>query len=106
MIVGDSIIHGLNEKKLKKYSAKVRSFPGATIDDFYDYLKPLLKKKPSHIILHIGTNDAIKKFPGQIKNEINNLSTYIKEILPDVNTTFSIPTLRTDHFNAEKTHSS
>ena len=40
LIVGDSIIHGLDERRLKNYKAKVRSFPGAKINDIYDYINP------------------------------------------------------------------
>ena len=53
--------------------------------------------------MHIGTNDATKKSPGQIKNEINNLTIYIKETLPDTKIVFSLPTLRTDNYKAENT---
>ena len=53
LVVGDSMVHGLIEPKLgKKGSVKVRSFPGAIVDDMKDYIKPLLLKKPSKIILH------------------------------------------------------
>ena len=31
---------------IKRRIIKVRSFPGATINDMYDYIKPLLKKPP------------------------------------------------------------
>ena len=44
LVVGDSMIQGIEENKLKRYKAKIRSFPGSTIDDLYDYIKPLLKK--------------------------------------------------------------
>ena len=61
---------GVEEQKLHKYNAKVRSFPGACIDDMYDYLLSLLKKKPTNVILHIGSNDAPYKSANEIKNEI------------------------------------
>ena len=44
LITGSSMIAGLNEKRLAKYNAKVRCFPGALIDDMYDCLQPYLKK--------------------------------------------------------------
>ena len=37
---------------------KVQSSPGATINDMYGYIKPLLKKAPDNVILHVGTTDA------------------------------------------------
>ena len=31
---------------------KIKNVPGGTINDIYDYVKPLLKKYPDNIILH------------------------------------------------------
>ena len=36
----------------------VKSFPRATISDMEDYIKPITRKEPSKIILHVGTNDV------------------------------------------------
>ena len=60
VIVGDSIINGVLEEGLRGegQNVKVRSFPGATVDDLNHYVIPLLQKKPSHIIVHPGTNGA------------------------------------------------
>lgn len=59
LITGDSIISGLREHKFVGLgNKKVRSFPGATILDMKDHIKPLIRKKPSKIILHISTNNA------------------------------------------------
>ena len=54
LIVGDSIINGVLEERLcgGGRNIKVRSFPGATVDDLNHYIIPLLQKKPSHIIVH------------------------------------------------------
>ena len=38
-------------------SVKVRSHPGATTDDFIDYVRPTVRKKLNLIILHTRTND-------------------------------------------------
>ena len=100
LITGSSILCGLNEQRLQKYKIKVRAFPGATVDDMHDYLKPLLKKNPSNIILHIGSNDSIHKTANEILNEIQNLISFIKDILPDVKIYHSCPTLRTDNARA------
>ena len=35
----------------------MRSLPGATIDDMYDYIKSFLKKAPDNVILHTGINE-------------------------------------------------
>ena len=36
---------------------KVHSFSGANTDEMQHFLKPLLNRRPSHVILHCGTND-------------------------------------------------
>ena len=59
--VGDSIISGIDQQRnlsIKERIVKVRSFPGATINNMYDYIKSLLKKASDNVILHVGTNDA------------------------------------------------
>ena len=61
---------------------KVQDFRGATIDDLKHHLVPLLKKKPEHIIMHIGTNDAVSKTSGQILDELLQLKQYITNTLP------------------------
>ena len=33
---------------------KVSSFPGCTTEDMHDFIKPLLRKNPDEIILHVG----------------------------------------------------
>ena len=55
-IVGDSMLNGLDERKMKKGNGniKVRAHPGATVTDMLDYLKPISQKQPSHLILHAG----------------------------------------------------
>ena len=58
-IVGDLMLNGLDERKMKKgyCNVKVRAHPGATVTDMLDYLKPISRKQPSHLILHAETND-------------------------------------------------
>ena len=40
LIIGDSILYGVEEAKLDKYNTKVRVNPGARVDDIYDYIIP------------------------------------------------------------------
>ena len=51
---------------------KVRSHLGATTDDFTDYIRPTVRKKPNLIIIHSGTND--------IQNNANTLQKIRKVI--------------------------
>ena len=61
VILGDSIVKHVNKweisQKLKNCRIKVMTFSGATVQDMTDYVKPSLCDKPSHLILHIETND-------------------------------------------------
>ena len=64
IIVGDSMIKGLRPDKISKsvkHKTQIKSFPGATVEDLNDYIKPSLKRKPKNIILHVGTNDLKRK---------------------------------------------
>ena len=60
VIAADSICNHLDEKRIGRDNrVKVRCFPGATINNMYYYLKPLLDKQLDYIILHVSTNGAI-----------------------------------------------
>ena len=95
LIAGSSILSGIQEGRLKK--CKVRAFSGATIQDMYDYLTPLLKKKPTNIILHVCSNDSPFKTSDQIIDELSALKRNILSLLPGVKVYLSCPTLRFDN---------
>ena len=103
LIIGSSLLHGIQESRLKKYNAKVRCHPGACVDDLYDYIAPLIKKKPSNIIMQIGSNDATFKTAEEILSEILNLKHYILKVLPGSKVYMSCPLLRTDDKKANST---
>ncbi len=103
LIIGDSILLGVVEDKLKKYRAKVRPFRGARVDDIYDYVAPLLRKRPANIILHVGSNDAIDKDSKDIFCEILRLKDHIESQLPNTKVILSCPTLRLDNGKANRT---
>ena len=103
MIAGDSIISGINKKCFEGPNyIKVRSFPGATIADMKDYLKPLLRKNPTTLILHVGTNDASngKENADEIFNDLLELKNEILRTLPSCHVIISMPTLRKDNMKA------
>ena len=59
LVIGDSMLEGLDEWKMSsKLVVKAEKFSGATTDDTYHYLMPLLQKQPDNVILHVETNDA------------------------------------------------
>ncbi len=103
LIIGDSIILGVIEDKLKKYRTKIRPFKGARIDDLYDYIAPLLRKKPTNVIIHVGTNDAVDKDAKDIFCELLRLKDHIEDELPGAKVIISCPTLRVDNGKANRT---
>ena len=77
------MLKNINERTLsKKFNAKVRSFPGASIGNLFDDLKPLLKQKLNKIILVIGTNDVERDAAQSIIKEMKALVQFIQEMFP------------------------
>ena len=68
---------------------KVRIFRGATIDDIKDFLKPYLKRSPTNIILHFGTNNSINDSSRVIVNKFISLKTFIHTKFPESNAILS-----------------
>ena len=63
----------------------VKSFPGATITDMKDYVRPTLKREPDLLVVHIGTNDLRSELtPNQIAVNIMKLATDVKNEKNDV----------------------
>ena len=56
---------------------RVRTFPGAEVNNLYDYLRPLLRKKPSLVIIHVGTNDANKSNAKDITDKLLRLRKFV-----------------------------
>ena len=85
VIAGDSIINGVFEDRLrrKNHVVKVRNFPGANVEDMRHNLVPLVRKKPSHLIIHAGTNDAKKFTSTEILDQLLNLKKFVSEQVPD-----------------------
>ena len=104
LITGNSIINNIDEKgistKIANVPVKVRPFSGATIDDMYNYIQPLLQKKPKTIILHIGTNDAPNKTSQDIVNSLLDMRSFIVKKLPECKVVLSTPVKRTDNGKA------
>ena len=57
LIAGDSIVKHLQGRKISRNSRiKISSFPGCTTLNIKDHIKPLLRRNPGEIIIHLGTN--------------------------------------------------
>ena len=78
-VIGDSIVKNLDGRKMaRKKNVKVRSFPGATTSDMTDFVKPIIRKKPESVILHVGTNDLKSNPEAQIADNIIELANSIR----------------------------
>ena len=104
-IIGDSLIKYVNGQETSRNdSVKVRSHPGVISDDFIDYVRPTVRKKPNLIIIHSGTND--------IQNNVNTLQkikkviSSIKEYDTDDNIKIALPSIihRSDHDFEDKSN--
>ena len=72
LIVGQFIINGVLEEGLCGIGCNVmvRNFPGATVDYLNHHIIPVLQKKPSHIIIHTGTNNTCPLTSREISNKL------------------------------------
>ena len=86
VIAGDSLVKNIFDTIMGKQNPRhyyvVKGFPGATVSDMEDYVKPITRKSPDKVILHIGTNDLKNSIPKVIADSIMNLCTQIKEDSP------------------------
>ena len=105
-IVGDSIMSGIREELLKtdKHNVKVRFFRGGTIEDMEDNIKPVLKREPDYIILHVGTNNATNSTARDILDKLLQLKSKIINARKSCKVIISQPTLRSDNGKAALTN--
>ena len=104
VIMGDSILNGLIEENLsKQHNVRIRKFPGATVDDLNYHVHPILDRKPKHIIVHIGTNDATRSTSREILDKLLKQKTLIKDTFPKTEVIFSRPTIRSGNRKATLT---
>ena len=73
-IIGDSMIKFVRGEKLSRaYNVKSIPIPGATIDDARDLIKPVMKRNPQKLIIHVGTNNIKAERPKQVSQKMRNL---------------------------------
>ena len=99
------MLSGIEERTISKRDKKiqVKNFPGATIYDMYNYIKPLLKKWPDNIILHVGTNNTVNEPSKMVLDKLLNLKKFIEHTLPESNVVISNLITRTDNSKASLT---
>jgi len=70
VVIGNSITKNIIGKKLSRnQNVNAFSFSGATIHDVVDFAKPVIKRKPKKIILHVGTNNLKMDQQKKIKKQ-------------------------------------
>lgn len=101
-VIGDNMLNGLDEKRLggKNWNVRCRHFPDSQVNDFFEHIKPILKKKPTHLVCHVGTNDAPYFSSIDIYNSIISLKQYVEEELPTCKVIISRPIIRMDDCKA------
>ena len=70
------------DKMPEGYKTKCYTFPGATADDMIDFAKPIARRKPKKIKLHVGTNNTRADTPDQIANKISTTAENIGKVSP------------------------
>ena len=97
--MGDSKLNGIVEEKLcgQGRLVKVKRFPGSTVDDLSHHIIPIIRKKPTDMIIHTGTKDAPSSTSREIQNNLLKLKALVNEKLPQCKVCLSIPKLRTDN---------
>ena len=99
-IAGDSIVQHVHGWELSdaKQRVAVKLFSGSKTEDMADYLKPLMRKTPDEIIVHVGTNDVKDdtKSAEVVAAGILNLGNQIKDKLPNTKVSFSSLIVRKD----------
>ena len=98
VIAGDSIIKNIQGWRLStpQNHVVVKSFAGATSTDMEDYLRPIIRKEPHKIILHIRTNDISHQPASRVAQGIANLGTQIVQDSPATSIVISSILPRTD----------
>ena len=74
----------------------IRNFPGANVKNMQHNLMPIIRKKPSHLVIHAGANDTKKFTSREILDQFLDLKKIVREQVPDCRVTTLTPTVRSD----------
>ena len=100
-IVGDSMVNGIDEKRLQKHgNVKVFYFSGARINDMNHHLMPIIAKRPNYLILHIGAHAARTNTSRKIIDNLLMLKCNLFKQLTSCRIIVCKPTLQINHRKA------
>lgn len=74
----------------------VKSFPGATVGDMADCIRPSIRRKPDEIIVHVGTKNIRSEEPRVVAEKIVKLCSQIQDESPMTEVTISSVIVRSD----------
>ena len=89
-----------NRLSKKNLNLTVRHFNRALVEDMFYNFVPLMRKKPSALIVHVGTNNTISDSSKVNSKKIKLLISYIKIRNPECRIIISQPIRRTDNGKA------
>ena len=100
-IASSSMLNQMDEEKLSRgnIDVKVRYHNGCTIKCMYSHLPEMFQQRPDYVLLHIGSNDCVKKSgktSDKVLREMKNLVDYISWNLPCTKVILSLPIVRFD----------
>ena len=74
-ILSDSMLNRIDENRLCKdiYDIKLQCHGGCTVQCMYTHLPWAFKQLPEYMLLHIGTNDCLRKTSDEVITEIMKL---------------------------------
>ena len=83
VLVGDSMIKYVDPKKLSKKKVYKYTYPGETAESISAKMSTLnVQIQPSHVIIHVGTNNIPIDSTEDCALKIGNLATTLKEKFP------------------------
>ena len=82
MVIGDSMVKYLRSYELSSsdQSVSIMKHPGCSPEDMVDYEKPVARKKPATLIIHVGTNDLIKGVNTMTMRKVSKCVEIIREL--------------------------
>ena len=98
VIAGDSIINEVFEDRFRRKNdvVKVQNFQGANVEDMWHNLMPIIRKKPSHLLILAGRNDPKNSTSTEILDQLLNLKKFASEQVSDCKAIISASTVRSD----------
>ena len=97
VIIGDSIIKHISPTKLSKRKVHKFAYPGKTASDINNELSTInIHSTPSHVIVHVGTNNIPLQSADECTKDIEKLIAGVKQRFPNSKIGISGITMRQD----------